>query len=359
MTTRIFRNSSQKDELRRFVKFLLSKTSIKPELIEYCVRPDHMEVFDKAFTAPSANPTHNYETLEFIGDGKLGSFMTDYVYEVNPHLHEDKYIPVAKEILSKTKAKYVSKTVLNEMASSLGMKKFILASSEDMGNKQKSILEDVFEAFLGAVTVVIEKEHRRQGLSQFIINQFLYYSYTHHLKAGFDADYESVTSPISIIKEYYDKKKDFQREYVITWSGFSLRTDKGLEMFEEKDPRITNIEKNFFVNINGVTKMVYPWKIGELREYRSQKYEGFRDLNKPSKEDKIVIQGKRHGRDLTVEFDEASIKFCKDEYRVLGKGTGHRLDQVKERSSEDAITKMRQEGIDIKSRFEKKMEQSS
>jgi ribonuclease-3 len=88
----------------------------------------------------------SYETLEFLGDSVLGFVITKILYDTHKTEHEG--------FLTKARTKLVRGTTLAEISSNLGLHQFILMDDKGMRNgwyMNPKILEDVFEAFVGAI----------------------------------------------------------------------------------------------------------------------------------------------------------------------------------------------------------------
>ena len=92
----------------------------------------------------------SYETMEFLGDSFLGTIIANYLYKryVNLHLQDEGF-------LTKLKIRFVCGEQLAFLSEKLGFNKFIILSKhvdENCdGRNNYHILEDVFEAFLGAI----------------------------------------------------------------------------------------------------------------------------------------------------------------------------------------------------------------
>jgi ribonuclease-3 len=93
---------------------------------------------------------HTNERLEFLGDSILNTFVTTYLFERFPEEQEGR--------LTVLRSRAVNKTRLKELAKFLNFDKFLLISShlESLRNKGQSrnnpsLLEDAFEAFIGAM----------------------------------------------------------------------------------------------------------------------------------------------------------------------------------------------------------------
>ena len=92
----------------------------------------------------------SYETMEFLGDSLLGSIVSTYLYE--------RYVPnfkVDEGFLTKLKIRLVCGEQLGFLSEKLGFSKFMIISKHiDVnceGRKNIHILEDIYEAFLGAL----------------------------------------------------------------------------------------------------------------------------------------------------------------------------------------------------------------
>uniref|UniRef100_A0A6C0CSR2 RNase III domain-containing protein n=1 Tax=viral metagenome TaxID=1070528 RepID=A0A6C0CSR2_9ZZZZ len=88
----------------------------------------------------------SYERLEFIGDSILGMVCATYLYE--------RYPDQAEGFLSKLRTKLVNGKMLGYLSDKIGFPKYVLISKqveEVHGRSNYKIMEDVFEAFIGAI----------------------------------------------------------------------------------------------------------------------------------------------------------------------------------------------------------------
>lgn len=95
----------------------------------------------------------SYERLEFIGDAILGMVTACYLYQ--------RYPDQAEGFLSKMRTKLVNGKMLGFLSEKIGFPKFVLLSKqveEVQGRNNYKIMEDVFEAFIGAIYVNFEEE---------------------------------------------------------------------------------------------------------------------------------------------------------------------------------------------------------
>lgn len=90
----------------------------------------------------------SYERLEFLGDSILGMVVAAYIYERFPDQNEG--------FLSKIRTKLVNGKMLGHLSDKVGFPKFAILSKqvEDAnGRNNYKIMEDIFEAFIGALYI--------------------------------------------------------------------------------------------------------------------------------------------------------------------------------------------------------------
>jgi len=95
----------------------------------------------------------SYERLEFIGDSILGMVTACYLYQRYPDQPEG--------FLSKLRTKLVNGKMLGYLSEKIGFPKFVLLSKqveEVQGRLNYKIMEDVFEAFIGAIYIDFNDE---------------------------------------------------------------------------------------------------------------------------------------------------------------------------------------------------------
>jgi dsRNA-specific ribonuclease len=141
------------------------------------------EKFKQAFTHKSVNPIDNYERLEFVGDSIINCAVACFI--------EDKFSEV-KSVMFLTRLKHViiSKKSLSLIAEGLGFWNHLNISQDtrdkynalNSNNRHKdveylSLLEDVFEAFIGATFSSFKNSEKMKEISTVIcikiINSFL------------------------------------------------------------------------------------------------------------------------------------------------------------------------------------------
>ena len=125
----------------RDINEILSKNHIKNA---------KMDLFELALTHPSYNSEnntkhHDYERLEFIGDSVIGFVSADLIFKSHPEMDQG--------LMSKLRSSIVRSKSLANYARKMNLASYIRTghsiSEEQLCNSDK-ILEDVFEAFIGA-----------------------------------------------------------------------------------------------------------------------------------------------------------------------------------------------------------------
>lgn len=118
---------------------------------KYNIKPKNVELYEMAFTHSSYNwdaktSHHDYERLEFVGDSVVGFVVGTKLFNTHKDMREGE-LTKARSFLVQTD--YLAKLALKE-----GFDKYIRTgksmTSDDFSN-HKSILEDIFEAVMGAI----------------------------------------------------------------------------------------------------------------------------------------------------------------------------------------------------------------
>jgi ribonuclease-3 len=120
-----------------------------------------IDLYQKAFTHKSALKEHDhlnesFETLEFIGDSVLGFVITKFLF--------DRYESRQEGFLTKARTKLVRGETLATIAKTMGLDKHVVMDEKGMRNgwnTNPKILEDVFEALIGAIYMDIGLIHAK------------------------------------------------------------------------------------------------------------------------------------------------------------------------------------------------------
>ena len=128
-------------------------------------------LYQKAFTHKSAvqhdgvRGSGSYETLEFMGDSVLGLVVTKYLLDKYEHLQEG--------FLTRARTKLVCGETLASISSKMGFDRWIIMDEKGMRTnlfKNPKIMEDVLEAFIGAIYLDIGMIHAKKFVLSIIEN---------------------------------------------------------------------------------------------------------------------------------------------------------------------------------------------
>lgn len=114
-------------------------------------KPKDLKMYELALTHSSFNADaktkhQDYERLEYIGDAVLGFVVAELIFQVHPEMDQG--------MMSKLRSFLVQSKSLAKYARKIELSKYVIAGhSIDMERIDKSdkILEDVFEALIGAI----------------------------------------------------------------------------------------------------------------------------------------------------------------------------------------------------------------
>lgn len=115
------------------------------------ITPINKDLYRSALTHPSCNANNrskyeDYDRLEFMGDAVLGYVVADLSFSLHPEMEEGK--------LTKLRSNIVKRDSLANYARKIELQNYIHANKsftpEALKNSDK-ILEDVFEAIIGAI----------------------------------------------------------------------------------------------------------------------------------------------------------------------------------------------------------------
>lgn len=177
-------NGNRDDEYRQFIiKLLTTRAKIKLSDAEIYTDRDSMDLFIMAMTHDSVNPTNradNYEMYEHFGDATCNKSATWYLKNRFPDIVKKGDEGV--QYISKQKSIITSKPYLAKYSDELGFSTFIrfrpieFEYTKDSGNISqterhkkvitidRSMKEDVFEAFFGCLEDVIDKKEGFPGV---------------------------------------------------------------------------------------------------------------------------------------------------------------------------------------------------
>lgn len=211
-------------EYREFIiKLLETRAGVKRSEAEKWTNQSGMELLTLAMTHSSVDPTNprnNYEILEFVGDSILSNITAYYLTESFQTIVEMGNKGV--QYLSKQKSLVTSKAFFADFSDKFGFAKFIryrplkyIFSKETISTDQqtqqiktvmidRSMMEDVFEAFFAALVKTIDKHEQMIGIG---------FSVAYSIMSSI---YSEITIPTSLnelvdaksqLKEIFDKRR--------------------------------------------------------------------------------------------------------------------------------------------------------
>lgn len=138
-------------------------------LNDFNIKANNIKLYETAFTHTSyANEnlnTQSYERLEFLGDAVIELLVSEYLYK-NKDFEEG--------FMTKVRASWVCENSLYENALAIHLEEYVrVGKGEELsgGKLKKTILADVFEAFVGAIFLDQGLEKAREFLVQTLIQK--------------------------------------------------------------------------------------------------------------------------------------------------------------------------------------------
>lgn len=167
---------SESEEFKTFIQGLLEQADIGADFRKLLTEPEPLSVFQRAFTHSSYDPVNNYEVLEYIGDGILKAVNSQYIPKRFKSVLEDPAFRsksgTKEGLLSKIRRHLEQTTFLYPTAIELGFWEHVKGDEETKTQKRNKTLEDVMEAFIGALTTVID-ENIKDGMGYMFAKKFI------------------------------------------------------------------------------------------------------------------------------------------------------------------------------------------
>jgi dsRNA-specific ribonuclease len=134
---------------REFILEQLKIAKINEKYREQFTDPEGLKLFQKSFTHETFDEKENYEILEFIGDGIAKGVLSQYIPRRFPNL-------IGEGIYSKTRRYLEQSKTLSVFARKRGFWEHVRANGIKLEKDRNKILEDVFEAFIGALVTLVD-----------------------------------------------------------------------------------------------------------------------------------------------------------------------------------------------------------
>lgn len=147
-------NGIRDESFKNLLTAILKRGKITQEVLDLLLDEEGMKLYDIAFTHKSINPDINYEYFEFLGDSVVNSAIVWYISRRFQHLQGSK----AVKIFARLKINLVSKKSFAVCAQRLKLWDYVSCSEPIRMTNKKKVLEDVFEAFFGVTTYLMDNK---------------------------------------------------------------------------------------------------------------------------------------------------------------------------------------------------------
>jgi dsRNA-specific ribonuclease len=174
----------------------LLSTRIPSSYVETLTDGVSMKTYHNAFTSETADPTNNYQMLEQLGDLTINKFIVSYMYDRFPKLKCRAGVKVAARL----RINYGSKQFLSKLANDLGFWPYVAAADSERAACKMSLLEDTFEAFVGATEQLVDE--RIDGASGYPVTHVILASMFD--KIDISLAYEDLYDAKTRLKELFD-----------------------------------------------------------------------------------------------------------------------------------------------------------
>ena len=232
---------SRGSDFKALIASLLKKGGLKSKYIKMLTDTEAMKIYGCAFTSELVDPDNNYQVLEMIGDLSGNKFIVNYMYERFPQLDCAEGV----KVVARLRINYGAKESFCEIARKLGFWPFISATNDLRQRKMKPLLEDVFEAFLGATERILDKR-RRVGVGYAIVHDILTSIFD---DMNISLRYEDLYDSKTRLKELFDMHessigplvyKENKREMIMQSTAYRVKGGK----YAEKVDNNGNISVN-------------------------------------------------------------------------------------------------------------------
>lgn len=232
-TEGIFLGNRDKNFKDLIVK-ILKRGRLRTKYIDILTDDQSMKIYNDAFTSELVDEDNNYQVYEQLGDLSGNKFIVGYMYKRFPQLMCSKGV----KVVARLRINYGAKESFSEIAKSLGFWPFISATNDLRQRKMKSLLEDVFEAFLGATEYILDTR-LIEGLGYSIVFDILsgifndmdislryedLYDAKTRLKELFDM-YESTIGPLVYQENKVESGITFSKAFRVSGGSYEVRKD--------------------------------------------------------------------------------------------------------------------------------------
>ncbi len=179
------------------LQVLFDRIHIKPKDISYY----ELALIHSSYNAEAKTKHKDYERLEYIGDAVLGYVAADLIYRLHPEMGPGN--------MSKLRSYLVKSKALANYARKINLSEFIKTGHSidpEQVNESDKILEDVFEALIGAIYLDLGIHKAFSYVKSFIYNDIknanedVLTDYKTKLQEAMQAEYRDIVK-YEVIKE--------------------------------------------------------------------------------------------------------------------------------------------------------------
>ena len=231
-------------DFKELIASLLKRGGLKNRYIKMLTDDDAMKIYGCAFTSELVDPDNNYQVLEQVGDLTGNKFIVNYMYERFPQLDCAEGV----KVVARLRINYGAKESFCEIARKLGFWNFISATNDLRQRKMKPLLEDVFEAFLGATERILDKR-KRVGVGYAIVHDILTSIFN---EMDISLRYEDLYDSKTRLKELFDLHesslgplvyKEQKREQITFSTTYRVKGGRYQEKIDDRGNVIINKKK--------------------------------------------------------------------------------------------------------------------
>lgn len=351
---------------REFIKTQLKLARINKEYRDKLTTPECMKLFLAAVTHPSVEPEHenNYQELEFIGDGIIKGILSQYIPRRWPGLlkkfppkpsKKEKKGKSGEGILSKVRRYLEQRKTLSEFALQRGFWSYVRADEETLQKKRKETLEDVFEAFTGALVEVVDT-HVKRGLG---------YNYAYnYVTASLDEleleiTKELLDDAITLLNELYKANDLKNNKPPLKWGDAMYLTEELYIPIMNNYPTNAKTGNIIFyepkklpqVFVNGKWRHPNSIPLVQLVPYKVTPEPTLNEFGKPENHQMLWYAGvygfpSVAGKDLSQKINtipRKKILSNPDQYsaEIIGQGINFTIKEAKKMAASQALTHMK------------------
>jgi len=184
------------EEFRTLIANVLTNAKIDKKYIDLLTTDDSLAIYSSAFTSELIDENNNYQVYEQVGDLSANKFIVTYIYQRFPQLKCAEGVKVAARL----RINYGSKQSFCQIAEELGFWPFISAPKDLRYRNKKSLLEDVFEAFIGATETIVD-DKTKFGVGYVVVFRLLKSIFR---KIKISLKYEDLYDAKTRLKELFD-----------------------------------------------------------------------------------------------------------------------------------------------------------